>query len=123
MSYIQVKLGGKDQGLKFNQLSIELFTENVNYEAIDTSSIYAIFFAGLTGNYYAKRKEVDFTFENVCDWCDELYESEPAKITEVCEVFASTNAYKQWIEQFKEKIRALTTPEEKPVVKKKTKAV
>ena len=123
MSYIQVQLGGKDQGLKFNQLSIELFTENVNYEAIDTSSIYAIFFAGLTGNYYAKRKEVDFTFENVCDWVDELYESEPAKITEVCEVFASTNAYKQWIEQFKEKIRALTTPEEKPVVKKKTKAV
>ena len=123
MSYIQVQLGGKDQGLKFNQLSIELFTENVNYEAIDTSSIYAIFFAGLTGNYYAKRKEVDFTFENVCDWVDELYESEPAKITEVCEVFASTNAYKQWIEQFKEKIRALTTPEETPVVKKKTKAV
>ena len=123
MSYIQVQLGGKDQGLKFNQLSIELFTENVNYEAIDTSSIYAIFFAGLTGNYYAKRKEVDFTFENVCDWVDELYEKEPAKIAEVCEVFANTNAYKQWIEQFKEKIRALTTPQEKPVVKKKTKAV
>ena len=121
MSYIQVKLGGNDQGLKFNQLSIELFTENVNYEAVDTSSVYEIFFAGLMGNYYAKRKEVDFTFENVCDWVDELYQNEPAKVTEVCEVFASTNAYKQWIEQFKEKIRALTTPEEKPVVKKKAK--
>ena len=121
MSYIQVKLGGNDQGLKFNQLSIELFTENINYEAIDTSSIYAIFFAGLTGNYYAKSKEIDFTFENVCDWVDELYQNEPAKITEVCEVFASTNAYKQWIEQFKEKIRALTTPTE-PEKKIKKKA-
>lgn len=121
MSYIQVILGGKEQGLKFNQLSIEIFTSNIDYEAVDTSAIYSIFFAGLRGNYYAKRKEVDFTFENVVDWCDELYEQEPAKITEVCEVFANTNAYKQWIEQFKEKIRAITTPEEKPAVKKKTK--
>ena len=105
MSYINILFGGKDQGFKFNQIAIEIFTSNINYEAIDTSSIYAIFFAGLSGNYYAKRKEVDFTFEQVCDWVDEL---ERALIVKVCNVFAESNAYKEWFKEFSSKIRQLS---------------
>ena len=117
MSYIQIELGGKLQGLKFNQLSIEIFTANINYEAIDTSSIYAIFFAGITGNYYAKRKEVDFTFENVCDWVDEV---DKDIIVKVCDMFAETNAYKQWFAEFSAQIRQLAAePEAKAEETKK----
>ena len=122
MSYIQATLGGKEQGLKFNQLSIEVFTSNINYEAIDTSSIYAIFFAGLTGNYYAKRKDIDFTFENVCDWVDELFENDRKKIEEVCEVFAQTNAYKEWVQEFSKKVRLATEAKDPAVLKAKKKA-
>lgn len=119
MSYIKVLLAGKERALKFNQLSIEVFTANINYEATETSSIYSIFFAGLTGNCFAKREEVDFTFEQVCDWVDDLFDKDQAKIKEVCNLFTETNAYKNWFENFSEKVRSLTNKETLDKSKKK----
>ncbi len=71
MSYIQIEIGGKERGLKFNQLAIEIIA-SYNDGATTSSFMYAMYYGGLRGNSYVKREETDYTFEQVCDWVDEL---------------------------------------------------
>lgn len=120
MNYIQINIGGKDRGLKFNQLSLETYTKCVDFERANSSTIYATFYAGLTGNCYVKREEPDFTFEDVTDWVDELYsEGRKKEIEKVCEVWAETNVYKEWLKEFQDKVATILQPEKK--TKKKVK--
>lgn len=119
-NYIQIEIGGKLRGLKFNQLSLEAYTKSVNYEQANSSSIYATFYAGLVGNCYVKREEPDFTFEDVTDWVDALYaEGKKEEIEKVCNVWAETNVYKEWLKEFQERIASILEPEKKS--KKKVK--
>jgi hypothetical protein len=118
MSYIQIEIGGKQRGLKFNQLSLETYTKNVGNEV--STAIYATFYAGLIGNCYAKQEEPDFTFEDVTDWVDKLYEEgRKEEIKKVCDLWADTYIYREWIKEFQEKVRAILEPEKKS--KKKAK--
>ena len=119
-NYIQVEIGGRLRGLKFNQLSLEEYTKHVRIGT--ASAIYATFFAGLMGNCYVKNEEPDFTFEEVCDWVDELYAKQiPNIIENVCDVWAETFVYKEWLKGFQEKLRSILTPDEEPKPKKKMK--
>lgn len=71
MSYLQIEIGGKKRGLKYNQLAIEVMA---TYNDTETASafMYALIYGGLRGNSYVKREEPDYTFEDVCDWVDNL---------------------------------------------------
>lgn len=82
MSYIQIDIGGKLRGLKFNQLAIEIISTH-NDTATNTGFLYAMIYGGLRGNSYVKREEPDYDFEKVCDWVDEMgnKEEEIVKIT------------------------------------------
>ena len=91
--YIKANIGGKDRGLKFNQMSLEIFSANIDMSAPKASSIYATFYAGLVGNCYAKRDEPDFTFEDVVNWVDELYEKDKKTIEKVCNAWEETNDF------------------------------
>ena len=71
MSYIQIEIGGQQRGLKFNKMAqLELADKIV--EGNFMSGIYALIYAGMKANCYVKQVEPDFTFEQVCDWCDVL---------------------------------------------------
>lgn len=112
MSYIQIELGGKLRGLKFNQISLEVYTKNLNHEALVTSAIYATFFAGLIGNCTVKREEPDFTYEDVCNWVDNLYENgKKDEIKKVCDIWAATHIYTDWLKEFQDKVRSIIEPE------------
>lgn len=122
--YIQVKdLGGQDRGLKFNQISLEEFTKRISVvegQVNIASTVYATFYAGLIGNVVAKREEQDFTYENVMDWVDKLYEDKRTDvIKDVCDKWAETQTWKDWLEQFQERLRTALTPETKTDLKKK----
>jgi len=75
MSYLQINIGGKERGLKFNQLAIETIAKYNDAETI-SGLLYAMIYGGLKANAYVKREEPDFTFEQVCDWVDELENKE-----------------------------------------------
>lgn len=105
--YIQVNIGGKDRGLKFNQMALEVFTKNLDGNAVKSSTIYATFYAGLVGNCYAKREEPDFTFEDVVDWVDELYETDKEAIVKVCNAWEETNVFREWLKEFQEKVSTI----------------
>jgi hypothetical protein len=123
MSYIKINFGGEERGLKFNQLSLEVYIQNLDYDAINTSSIYATFYAGLKGNSYAKKEDVTYTFEDVCNWVDKLFITDKSVIETVTKLFSETENYKNWISEFSEKIRLLgeEVTEEKKKTKKKVK--
>jgi hypothetical protein len=123
MSYIKINIGGEERGLKFNQLSLEVYIQNLDYDAINTSSIYATFYAGLKGNSYAKKEEVTYTFEDVCNWVDDLFIKDKSIIETITKLFSETENYKNWIKDFSEKIRLLgeDAAGEKPKYKKKVK--
>lgn len=107
MNYIQVNIGGKDRGLKFNQLALEEYTKNVGLST--ATAIYATFYAGLMGNCYVKQEDPDFTFEQVCDWVDKMLEDKRKdEIEKVCALWAETNVYREWLKEFQDRLRALT---------------
>lgn len=98
MSYIKVELGGKEYGLKFNQLALEIIRSKSNPQS-DIQNVYALFYGGLRGNSFVKEEEPDYTFENVCDWVDDLYLKPEAGeiIKKVSDVFTSTQMYQSII--------------------------
>ena len=77
MSYIQIEIGGKLRGLKFNQLAIEIISQ-YNDSQTQSGFLYSMVYGGLRGNTYVKREEPDYTFEEVCDWVDNFENKEEA---------------------------------------------
>lgn len=101
-NYIQIEIGGKLRGLKFNQLALEVFTKHTDYQTTH-GDLYACIYGGLRGNSYVRREEPDYTFEEVCDWCDE---TDNAKIVEAYNLFTETQNFKDWYEKFKDLVRS-----------------
>jgi len=101
MSYIKIDFGGKERGLKFNQLALEIMADYASATET-TSNVYAMFYGGLRGNSYVKREQPDYSFENVCDWVDELYSSKRTDvIKEVENVLVETQLFKSLIPEKK----------------------
>ena len=92
MSYLQLELGGKLRGLKFNQLAIEIIS-TYNDNKTQSAFMYAMVYGGLMGNSYVKREEPDYTFEDVCDWVD-VMENKSEMIAKVTEALTSTQVWK-----------------------------
>lgn len=118
-NYIQIEIGGKLRGLKFNQLSLEVYNKAIDYERPMASAIYGTFYAGLVGNCYAKKEEQDFTFEEVTDWVDELLSKNKKDIESVCKIWEETHVYKEWLKEWNKTIDSLLEPDKKPKKKMK----
>jgi len=95
MSYIQIEIGGKPRGLKFNQLAIEVLT--THNDGTNSALVYGMVYGGLRGNSYVKREEADYTFEQVCDWVDEM-KDRATVIASVSATLAETQLWKDLIE-------------------------
>lgn len=97
MSYIQIEIGGKLRGLKFNQLALEVVSTHSGETT--TGFMYALIYGGLKGNSYVKREEPDYSFEDVCDWVDAMHrETKTKTIEEVTKVMTETQIYKDLIQ-------------------------
>ena len=113
MSYLQLELGGKLRGLKFNQLAFEIIS-TYNDTQTQSAFMYAMIYGGLMGNSYVKRDESDYTFENVCDWVD-VMENKAEAIAKVTEVLTSTQVWKNLVKageeitEEKKKVNSATT--------------
>ena len=91
MSYINVEIGGKQRGLKFNKMAQLIIEQKIDPSNLMTG-VYAVVYAGLKSNCYVKGVEPDFTFEDVCDWTDGLDDS---VIVQITEAFKDTEMYKK----------------------------
>lgn len=108
MNYLQIEIGGKLRGLKFNQGAVDIYLTKLNYTEVGASTIYAAFYAGLMGNVIAKGEQSDFTYEEVTEWVDDIYENGKEEIIkQVDSVFTETNAYKKRLEELTAKVKEL----------------
>jgi hypothetical protein len=120
MNFIEIELGGKLRGLKFNNYAIEQFqrkmfkNENALVGGSNAATVYGIFFAGLTANCFTNDLEVDFTYNDVEDWVDSAADEDVKKI---CDCFAETNVYKKWLDKIKDAVKGES--DKKKAVKKK----
>ena len=83
MNYLQLEIGGKKRGLKFSQGTLILFQDSIkNYSESEIKAFasHQLVFAALKTNCIIKGDEVDFTFENVFDWVEQLHEEELQKV-------------------------------------------
>ena len=113
---MDILIGGNIRPWKFNQEALELFVKNINWDqGTSSSEVYAGFYAGLVAACRVKQIKVDFTFEQVCDWVDDLNDAMKA---DVMAAVAETQKYKEWLSEFQDKIRLLTNPDKKKVVRK-----
>lgn len=113
MSYIQIEIGGKLRGLKFNQgaiISMATILDRIPEEDKISFGAYALIYAGLKGNCIVKGEEIDFTFEQVSDWVDAL---SPDVINKVSETFNETQKFRN----------DLPKTDEKPAKKKALKSI
>jgi hypothetical protein len=106
MSYIQIEIGGKLRGLKFNQLAIEIISQ-YNDSQTQSGFLYSMVYGGLRGNSYVKREEPDYSFEDVCDWIDNMENKEQAVI-EVTNAMTESQIWKEVVKKGQE-----TSEEEK----------
>lgn len=100
MSYIQIEIGGKLRGLKFNQMAVVILSQTVDPLNYNATANYAMIWAGLKANCYAKREELELTFEQVCDLVDGLPQD---VLTSVDACLAESQKYKELIEKLKDK--------------------
>lgn len=113
MSYIQIEIGGKLRGLKFNKMA-QLELESRIKPGNLISGVYALIYAGLIANCYVKNEEPDFTFEDACDWTDELSDETLLKVQaafQETEAYKKNKAYQDELEAAKKK----ELPKDKPL--------
>lgn len=92
MSYTQITIGGKERGLKYNTMALIEYHKNIN-DGNEMSLLISAIWAGLMANHYAKKIEMDFTFEDVCDWCDEI-ENKPELMEKISRAMMETQIAK-----------------------------
>jgi hypothetical protein len=96
---MQIEIGGKSRGIKFNQLALEELIKS-NLSGMDgIGATYTIVHAGLVGSSFVKREEPDYSFEDVSEWVDELNSTKEGVkvITDVIAAFVESTAYKNAI--------------------------
>lgn len=111
MSYLQMELGGKLRGLKFNQLAIEILSQH-NDNTTSTGFMYAMVYGGLRGNSYVKREEPDYTFEDVCDWCDAM-PNKDENIIKISSVLTETQIWKDLVKLGEKTVEEIKEAEDK----------
>lgn len=99
MSSCVITLGGKERTLKFNQLAIVVLMKKALPDYQEVTSIPAMVYGGLKGYCYAKEMEEDFTFEDVCDWCENIT---PDDVEKVVAAFTEAEAYKKFVKPAKD---------------------
>lgn len=106
---------GKERGLKFNQLAINLLFQKSDLDNWAATANYAAVWGGLKGNAYVKGEELDLDFETVCDQVDAMSNETMQSIDAT---LAESLAYKKVLESVKE-----TTATKKKLVKPKASTV
>jgi hypothetical protein len=99
-NYLRVNLGGKEQGLKFVIGTLykardaqALSTDYIGKVEEDIRQLAIIVYAALLSNYKSQKKEQDFTFEEVIEWCEDIETAaEVASITDAFMRITSTSA-------------------------------
>ncbi len=118
-----IEIGGKSRPVSFNQLSLQEYATHLDYTSearLNTSVVYAEFYAGLYGGAYAKGLDIDFDFADVIEWVDELNANGGIEtIQKVDKMWTETHIYRKWLDEFKEKVRALSGEPQKQSRKKK----
>lgn len=118
---IEIEIGGKSQVLTFNKMAVNIFlltlAEKGNPVAI---SVYAMFYAGLCATCTVNGEKEDFSWKDVCNWLDELYDSgKEDDIKKVDAFFIESEAYKNFIKEHSPKLRSSIATEGKKKVKVK----
>src|ERR1035437_7086853 len=120
MSYIQIELGGKSRGLKFNNRAIDAYWGKINFKEVEGSSVYAAIYAGLIGNDIAKGiQNSDYDYELVTEWVDELENNNPDSLGEALKMFTESQSYKSKLEKIQKYSMLLQNNNEKKKMKKK----
>lgn len=91
-TYIKVRLGGKERGLKYNMGALKHLRTLNNSDPLDFTQVLDIFkqfdfvkvivHAGLLANADSKKTEPEFSEADVIDWVSELSAQEAAEITQ-----------------------------------------
>jgi hypothetical protein len=92
MSYCKINIGGKERGLKFNQMAVLILQEKTDKEFPIQSGAYALVYGGLKANCFVSGVEADFTWQDVCEWVEDM-DTDTMNI--VTAAFKETQAYKQ----------------------------
>lgn len=110
MSYVLLtNCIGKDRGWKVNQKTIEIWSNKVDDKAFASTSNYGAIYGGLVANCYVKEEEPDFTFEQVCDYVDELNTTPAglALLEQVKEKFEASQYYIKILEKMEGMLKSM----------------
>ena len=95
MNKLIIELGGKERTLKFNNIFLREFQKKQQEENDEISNISIMIYAGLKAYSVVSETKLDATFEDCCDWAEEMIlQNDSDKITAILEAFQESNIYK-----------------------------
>jgi hypothetical protein len=97
---MKIKLNNKEYGIKFNQLAIEKLYE-FNDGETTSGFMYAMVYGGMLGYSRLKREDVEYTWELVCDWVDDM-DDKNEQIQAVTVMLNETKVWNDLIKQGQE---------------------
>lgn len=97
---MKIKLNGKEYGIKFNQLAIEKLHE-FNDGETTSGFMYAMVYGGMLGYSRLKREDVEYTWELVCEWVDDM-ENKNEQIQAITNLLNETKVWNDLIKQGQE---------------------
>lgn len=95
MNKLVIELGGKERTLKFNNVfALEYEKKRLQYDETVTS-ISVMIYAGMKAYSVVSETKMEATFEDCCDWGDDLVlRNDAEKVNAIFEAFYESNIYK-----------------------------
>ena len=91
-------IGGKLRTLKFGLDAVEIFQQTIEKSPVKTTALLARaeVYAGLVNQCMVILESPDFTYQDVCDWVDDMIGTEEGRaiLKQIDDCFAESKAYK-----------------------------
>lgn len=95
MNKLKIELGGNERTLKFNMLFLEEWDKINKGSTSEVKNTVAMIYAAIKANCLVTDTQMDCTFEDVCDWTEELFLNDDGTvITKILEAYQQSTVYK-----------------------------
>lgn len=95
-----IELGGKERTLKFNNIFLREFqAKQKDGEDEEITNLSMMIYAGLKAYSEVSETKMEATFEDACDWAEEMIlNNDTEKIEAIMGGFTESNVYKAGVE-------------------------
>ena len=110
MNKLVIELGGKERTLKFNNIFAREFEKKKLEYNDDVTNLSVVLYAGIKAYAVVSETKMDATFEECCDWAEDILINDMPKMQQILDAFQESTFYKA-AEEIKKKMETDGQPQ------------